>query len=419
MNTVKLGEEFEEKSYHIIEQALNNDELGLIPKYCKIYRKKGYYSFRRKKEIIFDLSIEVTPPKAKNPTLLYLIECKNYSNSIPVDDIVVFGEYMNQINDVSKKGIFICNNKLQSSALETLKSYGMMLIEVNENDYNIVLHKTDKLKNQNEKDIDLDEKIRKTIENALLPKKIKGLKQLSTQQIQNIANTFLNEFDTSILAGAYKLDLKQLTNYLEKKYQLKVEYVNLLNNDGTKLLGYFDSQSNRILIDYTIVGTERFPFTLAHEIAHFILHKNLKMNQTVYNNFKDSVHNIFTQQYELKNDKNWIEWQANSFASAILMPHTSILARLIEVQRRMGVSRNQGTIYVDHQEQNRKDFHTYIDYLSNHFGTSKQSVEYRLKSLGIIKTPKEVKVNYASEQERIRQESIRRANEFINRNFYD
>lgn len=143
------------------------------------------------------------------------------------------------------------------------------------------------------------------------------------------------------------------------------------------------------------------------------------MNQTVYNNFKDSVHNIFTQQYELKNDKNWIEWQANSFASAILMPHTSILARLIEVQRRMGVSRNQGTIYVDHQEQNRKDFHTYINYLSNYFGTSKQSVEYRLKSLSIIKMPKDVKINYASEQERIRQESIRRANEFMSRNFYD
>ncbi|MCS3528652.1 ImmA/IrrE family metallo-endopeptidase [Chryseobacterium sp. JUb7] len=419
MNTVKLGDEFEEKSYHIIEQALNNDDLGLIPKYCKIYRKKGYYSFRRKKEIIFDLSIEVTPPNAKNPTLLYLIECKNYSNSIPVDDIAVFGEYMNQINDVTKKGIFICNNRLQSSAVETLKSYGMMLIEVNDNDYSIIFHRTDKLKNQDEKDIELDEKIRKTIENALLPKKIDGLKQLSAKQIQNIANTFLNDFDNTILTGAHKLDLQRLTIFLENKYQLKIEYVNLLNNDNTSLLGYFDSENNKILIDYSIIGTERFPFTLAHEIGHFVLHRNLKMNQIIYNNFKDSVHNIFSQQYELKNDRNWIEWQANCFASSILMPHTSILARLIEVQRKMGVSRNQGSIYIDHQEQNRKDFHIYIDHLSDHFGTSKQSVEYRLKSLGIIITPKDVKHNYANEQERIRQESIRRANEFMNKNFYD
>lgn len=419
MNTVKLGDEFEDRSYNIIEQALKNNDLGLIPKYCKIYRKKPYYSFRRKANIIFDLAIEVTPPKAQNPTLLYLIECKNYTHTVPVNDISTFADYIGQIEGFAIKGVFISNNRLQKGALETVKSYGMMLIEVNDNDYNIVLHRTDKLQNQNEKDIELDEKIRKTIENALLPKKIEGLKQFSAQQIQNLANTFLNEFDSAVLAGAHKLDLKQLTQYLDKKYQLKIEFVNLLNNDGTKLLGYFDSQNNKILIDYSVIGTERFPFTLAHEIAHFILHRNLKMNQIVYNNFKDSAHNVFSQQYELKNDKNWIEWQANCFASSILMPHTSMLARLIEVQIKMGVSRNRGSIYVDHQEQNRKDFHSYINHLSNHFGTSKQSVEYRLKSLGIIKTPKEVKRNFASEQERIRQESIRRANEFMNRNFYD
>lgn len=419
MNTVKLGDEFEDRSYNIIEQALKNNDLGLIPKYCKIYRKKPYYSFRRKANIIFDLAIEVTPPKAQNPTLLYLIECKNYTHTVPVNDISTFADYIGQIEGFAIKGVFISNNRLQKGALETVKSYGMMLIEVNDNDYNIVLHRTDKLQNQNKKDIELDEKIRKTIENALLPKKIEGLKQFSAQQIQNLANTFLNEFDSAVLAGAHKLDLKQLTQYLDKKYQLKIEFVNLLNNDGTKLLGYFDSQNNKILIDYSVIGTERFPFTLAHEIAHFILHRNLKMNQIVYNNFKDSAHNVFSQQYELKNDKNWIEWQANCFASSILMPHTSMLARLIEVQIKMGVSRNRGSIYVDHQEQNRKDFHSYINHLSNHFGTSKQSVEYRLKSLGIIKTPKEVKRNFASEQERIRQESIRRANEFMNRNFYD
>lgn len=419
MNTVKLGNEFETKSYDIIEQALKNDDLGLIPKYCKILKKPKYYSFRRKKDIIFDLSIEVTPPKAKNPTLIYLIECKNYSNTIPVDDLTVFAEYVNQIEGFATKGIFIANNKLQSGALETVKSYGMMLIEVDDNDYNIVLHRTDKLKNQNEKDIELDEKIRKTIENSLLPKKIQGLKQLSAKQIQNIANAFLNEFDSSILTGAHKLDLQRLTVFLDSKYQLKIEYVNLLNNDNTLLLGYFDQENNKILIDNSIVGTERLPFTLAHEIGHFVLHRNLKINQIVYNNFKDSLHNIFSQQYQLKNDKNWIEWQANCFASSILMPHISMVARLINIQTTMGVSRNRGTIYNDHQEQNRKDFHNYIDYLSKHFGTSKQSVEYRLKSLEILKYPKDIKPNYNDDQDRIREESIRRANEFTNRKFYD
>lgn len=74
-------------------------------------------------------------------------------------------------------------------------------------------------------------------------------------------------------------------------------------------------------------------------------------------------------------------------------------------------------IYVDNQEQNKKDFYQYIDYLSEHFQTSKTSLEYRLESLGILKYPKDVKPNYQEEQERIREESIRRANEYMNNPF--
>ncbi|MFC4686585.1 ImmA/IrrE family metallo-endopeptidase [Epilithonimonas pallida] len=414
MNTVKLGDDFEEISYNVIEQAINNNDLGLIPKFCKVFRKKGYYSFRRKKNIIFDLAIEITPPNAKNPTLLYLVECKNYSHPVPVDDISTFADYISQIEGFATKGVFITNNRLQSGAMETLKSYGMMLIEVDDNNYNIVLHKTDKLKNQTDKDSEFDDKIKKTIENALLPKNVKGLKRLSAEQIQNIANNFLNEFDVQILENAFCLDLNKLISYLKSKYELSVEHVHLEDNQGRKLLGYFDSENNKIFIDNSVVGTERYAFTLAHEIGHYVLHRDLKMNQIAYNNFKDSHHNIFTQQYEIKNDKNWIEWQANYFAASILMPHISIVARLIQIQNKIGVSRNQGTIYVDHQIDNKKDFYTYIDHLSEHFKTSKQSLEYRLVSLGILRYPKDVKPNYQEEQERVREESIRRASEYMN-----
>ena len=171
MNTVKLGNEFEDKSYNIIEQALKSNELVLIPEYCKIYRKKPYYSFRRKADIIFDLAIEVTPPKAKNPTLVYLIECKNYTSAVPVSDVATFAEYISQIEGFATKGVFISNNRMQSGALATVKSYGMMLIEVDDNDYNILLYRTEKLKEQNEKEIELDEKVRKPLKMLYFLKK--------------------------------------------------------------------------------------------------------------------------------------------------------------------------------------------------------------------------------------------------------
>ena len=53
MNTVKIGNDFEDKSYKIIENALNNKDLGLIPENCKVYRKKRILLFKKKKRYNF------------------------------------------------------------------------------------------------------------------------------------------------------------------------------------------------------------------------------------------------------------------------------------------------------------------------------------------------------------------------------
>ena len=71
MNTTKKGDEFESRSYQLIKEAIDSGQLGLIANQCKIFSKKGYYSQKRKSEIIFDLTIEVWPPKAKRFTPLY------------------------------------------------------------------------------------------------------------------------------------------------------------------------------------------------------------------------------------------------------------------------------------------------------------------------------------------------------------
>ena len=218
MNKVKIGNDFEVKSYGIIESALNNKDLGLIPEFCKVYKKKGYYSSRRKKEIIFDLSIEVTPPNADKPTLIYLIECKNYSSSIPVDDVALFAQYISEIHDYAIKGVFITNSKLQSGAIEEITSHGMMLIEVDDENYNIVHYKNEKEKNEQN---DLDKIILTAIQNALLPIKIEGLKKMSSKQIDIIASNLIKEFNSEILNYGLSIPLFKLLKYLENKYNLK------------------------------------------------------------------------------------------------------------------------------------------------------------------------------------------------------
>ncbi|UUW11215.1 ImmA/IrrE family metallo-endopeptidase [Flavobacterium plurextorum] len=387
MNTVEIGDNFEDKSYDIISTALNSKKLGLIPEFCSVYRKKGYYSVRRKKDIIFDLSIEVTPPGASRPTLLYLIECKNYSSSIPVDDVALFAQYINEIHDYAVKGVFVSNSKLQSGAIEEIKSHGMMLIEVDEDSYNIVHYKNER---KNSPENDIDQIIIKAIQGALLPVEIEGLKKLPSKQIDKIASNLIAEFNPEILNYALPIPLTELFQYLERKHNLKYSYSNMENEANKNILGYFDAERNEIIINLSIKESIREPFVAAHEIGHFILHKKLRINKTRYNNFKDTSFSLFEQSYALKNPKNWIEWQANCFAASLLMPQFSIQAVLILTQNELGISK-AGSIFLDDQECNKRDFSEIVKRMAAHFNVSKLSIEYRLNDLGLIVRPKKTK----------------------------
>ena len=406
MNTVKKGNDFEDKSIEIIETALKNKELGLIPEFCKVYKKKGYYSSRRKKEIIFDLSIEVTPLNADKPTLIYLIECKNYSSSVPVDDVALFAQYISEIHDYAIKGVFITNSKLQSGAIEEIISHGMMLIEVDNENYNIVHYKNEKQEN---KEHDFDKTILVAIQKALLPTEIEGFKKLSSKQIDIIASNLIKEFNPNILNYGLSTPLNQILEFLENKYNLIFKYSNLQDDLCNDILGYFDSEKNEIIINSKVKDTPREPFILAHEIGHFILHKNLKVNKVVYNNFKDTSFSFFEQSYVLRNPKNWIEWQANCFASSLLMPELSFRAILILNQKDLGISK-AGKVFLDDQECNKSDYRELVKRLSSHFNVSKLSIEYRFNDLKLIEKPV-YNASTESEKEFLRTLSILRAKE--------
>ena len=106
-----------------------------------------------------------------------------------------------------------------------------------------------------------------------------------------------------------------------------------------------------LLIQY---GRRRF--TLAHELAHWVLHKELYTGT-----------NIEAATYGMNNYcSNSIEWQADYLAKAILMP---------ERQVRRGFS------MVQNERTDRK-----IMCLSRMFGVSRQAMEIRLKELKLIKS---------------------------------
>jgi hypothetical protein len=115
-----------------------------------------------------------------------------------------------------------------------------------------------------------------------------------------------------------------IERYLD--YSLRFDNLaQLLGKQG--VLGYLDSENKQICVDSTLEEKKyegRLRFTLAHEVAHLILHVPLKeahqakwFNQTVSSNNVKSIGEIMTS-----TQAKDIEWQANYLGSRLLIPRT-------------------------------------------------------------------------------------------------
>ncbi len=381
MNTVKVGDKFEDKSYHLIEKAIENDELGISQSSARVIRKPTYYSARREKNIIFDLSIEIWPKNAERYSFVFLIECKSSnSKKVPVDDVEEFWAKVDQVAGKNVKGVMISDNSFQSGGLTFAKNTGMMLIEVdNEDNHSIILHRTEKEKTESEEKT-IDDIFFSFINKALGLKKVKGLKKLSANEIESIANPILRKYNNLVSA----IEIDSFVEYLKKEYKLTFDFTkNLETVNGKQIAGYFDIEKKAILIDNSIVGTEKFAFVLGHELGHFFLHSELKVNQERYNDFEDSHYDFFSDKHLLVNDRNWIEWQANKFAVSLFLPKDLFIQHLIAFRTSIGISRPQH-IYLDSQSINQQDYYKTVEYLSNYFGISKTTVKFRIEEFELI-----------------------------------
>ncbi|URD70655.1 ImmA/IrrE family metallo-endopeptidase [Leptospira borgpetersenii] len=425
MNTTKKGDDFEEYSYRLIKNALEDKKLGIIPDQARLFKKKKYpFNDKRKGGAEIDLSIEIWLPGAENYSFLYLIECKNYKSRIPINDIREFAGVISEISGVNVKGVFIVNNDLQEGAYELIKAKKMMLIQTDQEktNYEIKLYRVGRSKRLLIDDellqsfLNLESRLEMKIDYVLLnlfsekKKEVINVKHLSAKRIEWIANQFLNKFNNSILKNyeCLNLYLNNFLSFVQDEFNLKIEFKNELNADknGNPILAYLNVEKNTIFIDESLRISSKFLFVLAHEIGHLIIHKDLRFNQDDYEDFQESKYNTVSNRYDLENPKNWIEWQANQFASCVLLPKDSLIVRIIYVQRTLSINRNVGTVFCDDQDINIEDYEKILESLSKYFGVSKVILEIRLKQLGLLddrRTKKRV--------------GLGRAGSFINRIF--
>lgn len=417
-NTVSRGNLFEDRVYKIINDLITREEFGVLPKCCKIQRKKKYPSVTLNDKIEFDLSIEVTFPGAKEYSNLYLIEIKDYKGKIPGSDLSEFVHDVRAVAGLNVKAIFVSTTDLQPRAMNIAKSEKIMWIKVSGEKHEFKLFSSKKRRSQakdtdllqlqeelrtlqelttlmeagSPSEIDWDSLIEKLVRNAIegnIPEPqqgesgISGLERLSGKIIEDIAKQILNDFDPNILKNGLGLDADQFIIYLKEKHDVTVKYEPITQEYDRENSGAYIPQTKTILIDPSVVGTDRFKYVLLHEAGHHFLHSKVSINQRAYDSMEDSRYNPETGKHDLVNERNWLEWQAKKFAACAVMPDVSVMARLLLFQYANGI-RNKGTVYVDNAPQTQQDFFNTIDTLKNFFGVTQTIIEYRLGDIGIL-----------------------------------
>lgn len=164
---------------------------------------------------------------------------------------------------------------------------------------------------------------------------------------------------------------------IEKTFGLRIEY-QYLTNDGRELgrmiydngiTTYYDRETmdyalmrvegGTMLIEASLLEDEKYygrlRFTLAHELAHYILHKRIF-----------SGTGVAAALYNQDTDEDATEWQANYLAKAILMPNGQI-KRCFYALRPVCRAKSD-----------------FVCKMAEIFEVSKQAMEIRLKEFALI-----------------------------------
>ena len=215
--------------------------------------------------------------------------------------------------------------------------------------------------------------------------------RLSAKDIELKAEEVITYFDQNylkyeILKEPKPTPLLRITEIMQNNYGIFFDFKKDLgiSKGGNKILGVFTFKPKKIFVDCSLQGNERFPFVLGHELGHLVFHRNLKVDMDEYNTITDTERDFATGKKRLKTLRDWLEYQANRFSSAILLPRATVTEAILKTQIGLGIKRNLGKVYLNNQMHSKRDFDLVLNRLAVIYQVSKTNVECRLKDLEIL-----------------------------------
>lgn len=119
---------FEQEVATRIEREVESYRTSINPRVAKVCRRPAYLSRLRGANIVFDVSVEAWEDAATEPSLIWVIECKDYPDRrVEVGEIEEFAQKLDQIAPMRVKGTVITRLGFQGAALTFAAAQGISL----------------------------------------------------------------------------------------------------------------------------------------------------------------------------------------------------------------------------------------------------------------------------------------------------
>ncbi|MDH4441078.1 MAG: ImmA/IrrE family metallo-endopeptidase [Rhizobium sp.] len=397
------GDELEDHLYQFLLDQQRRGELiyGLShPNNSKIFKKKKYFCKERKNKIEFDVVVETYQPGSSQPSYYTVLECKNYRSALPDEKVRSFSDKLSSVFRHNAKGVMVVRNAIQSGAENIIRERGLGLAKYNPMGLDLVIARigiiasdrelissnifTGESRSRHLKFSGLYDGVCFASLGHLLGKmhgsfceEISSLRNsvpfLSSASIAEVAASVASS--TGYVSGPSNLERVCEHLSLSLHYSGRI----LLDDYGREILGRANFSSKSVEI-YRHGDPNRMRFTLAHEIGHFCLnHSEFIHAESVIETDIDSVDDGTDGQQDLRR----LEYQANEFASHLLLPTNVLKRKTDEFKVILGLrDRGFGYIYVDDSPWNYGPFLELLGELSSYFAASRKAVEIKFLKLG-------------------------------------